>query len=148
MKLSEEQRDFADWFLGNTSPICVLTGHAGSGKTTVMGELDKKIKAVWCAPSHQAKNVLGRHVVNGEVKTMDAALGLRPVKNYGGGGGTKFLPRGNSVLNGAKIAIFDWRNCSRPSMLSSRPTPGLNGVLTLTIPAAISLIARIASGNS
>jgi len=107
MKLSEEQIGFANWFLNNTAPICVLTGHAGSGKTTVMGELDKKIKAVWCAPSHQAKNVLANMIKHGEVNTIASALGLRPVKNYGGGGGTKFLPRGNSVLNSAKIAIFD-----------------------------------------
>jgi len=129
MKLSEEQRNFSDWFLNHKSPICVLTGHAGSGKTTVMGELDKKIKAVWCAPSHQAKNVLGRHVVNGEVKTIDAALGLRPVKNYGGGGGTKFLPRGNSVLNSAKIAIFDEASMINDEKLGWITEKGISKIL-------------------
>jgi len=105
--LSKEQNNFADWFINNPSPICVLTGHAGSGKTTVMKEIDRRTKAVWCAPSHQAKNVLANMIKHGDVNTIASALGLRPVKNYGGGGGTKFLPVGKSILDNEKIAIFD-----------------------------------------
>ncbi len=107
MELSKEQLGFISWFNSQGEGVYVLTGHAGSGKTTVMGELSKGIDALWCAPSHQAKNVLAKRVKRGHVTTIASALGLRPVSNYGGGGGMKFMPCGKDLVFGRDVVVFD-----------------------------------------
>ncbi len=79
--LSDEQKGFMPWLLnGVRKNRCVcLTGHAGSGKTTMMkmieNEWDKK-RIFWCCPSHQAKNILSGKLENSNVYTVASALGL------------------------------------------------------------------------
>lgn len=83
-KLSKEQKGFMPWFIGlpDNERCARLIGYAGTGKTTVMKELDKvwpEKRSVWCCPSHQAKNILTGKLYKSEAITLASALGLGPV---------------------------------------------------------------------
>lgn len=106
IELANEQKNFIGWFLNQPGRVCVLTGHAGTGKTTVMGDVDSCIDAVWCAPTHKAKGVLAKHIKRGTVSTIDSALGMRPRFNPELGR-IEFIPMGYSVLDEKRFVVFD-----------------------------------------
>lgn len=100
INLSDEQRGFVPWFLdkSRTSRCLRLVGYAGTGKTTVMKELDKILppeRVVWCCPCHEAKNILNKKLDRGEAVTLAKALGLLP-KTINGE--TVFLPKVNGEI--------------------------------------------------
>jgi exodeoxyribonuclease-5 len=104
LELSDEQKEFVPWFINNKSRVCVLTGHAGSGKTTVLGLLDKECKALWCCYTHVAKSVLDSALTRGSAMTVSSALNMRP-HTYKGK--WIFSPSGSGKINDANIVVVD-----------------------------------------
>lgn len=113
VKLSDEQRGFIPWLLDNmrSSRVMKLTGHAGSGKTTVMRELDKcwpMERSFWCCPSHHAKNILSGKLYESEACTVASALGLGRVVIDGV---DRFVPiRKNKIDEKFRLAVGNHRN--------------------------------------
>ncbi len=82
----------------NKSAIAILTGSAGTGKTTVVSELISRINShmpppyvVLCATTHRAATVLS-DIVGADVQTGHAAFKLRPSVTKYGGENTQALP--------------------------------------------------------
>lgn len=79
--LSDEQKDFPNWLLSQPPGIYRLTGHAGSGKTTVMKHLSTYLNrknTLWACPSHWAKNILLGKLEGQIVSTVASLIGARP----------------------------------------------------------------------
>jgi len=97
--------------------VAVLTGSAGTGKTTVVNDLLRRIKAqsghtvVLCASTHRAGQVLS-DVVGAEVVTAHSAFKLKPgVTRYGkqvlNPGGACKIPHGSIVIIDESSMIGD-----------------------------------------
>lgn len=126
--------------------ILVLQGEGGSGKTFVLAQLARTVKdMVFCAPTHQARNVLFENLVaagleNPIVTTVAALLGKVPDKSRppGGdvlelnfiyaGGGDVFSPEGivlvadeASMIDLPDIKALAARNRNGLTILSGDP---------------------------
>lgn len=121
MKLSKEQIAVTDWlkenYKINKDKVNVLTGHAGSGKTTAMKHLAENWtygNIVFCAPTHSAANILSGNLKGRSVLTVAAALGLkRKVVEAR----VVFLPHGYSKIDNCSLVVVD-----EASMLSEQET--------------------------
>jgi len=112
MKLCKEQLDFIPWFLNSEKRINVLTGHAGSGKSTTMKALKGKGKNIlWCSYTHQAKNILSRFLGTQSTITLASALGLGPLP------GGKFGPKYKNKVNFCDILVVDEASMINPEQL-------------------------------
>ena len=119
MKYSQDQIDAIDGICdtlaiqSNRSSIAVLTGSAGTGKTTVVGEIIEKIKSrspcfgtpiALCASTHRAANVLANTISHRiKVTTAHKLFKLRPVINDSGKetivvAGTSTVKPGSEVI--------------------------------------------------
>ena len=93
----------------STLAISALLGAAGTGKTTLMGEIVKEIERVVClmAPTHKAASVLAEKTGKG-VKTIHSWLGLRPDTENASGfkrmGPSKLPPNAVYILDEASMA--------------------------------------------
>lgn len=100
IKLSEEQKNFIPWFLGNESRCLKLIGYAGTGKTTILKELKQILNdqnTVWCAQTHTAKQILNDKLGKcSNIGTIASILGLMPVTKEGK---KKYVPGKRSVIN-------------------------------------------------
>lgn len=84
IKLSEDQElgleKITAWFKKKTDPFYVLSGYAGTGKTTLIHFFLREVgrhRVAISAPTHKAVGVLSR-VAKVEGKTLHSLLGLRP----------------------------------------------------------------------
>ena len=100
VNLSDEQKKFIPWFLGNDSRCLKLIGYAGTGKTTVLKELKKILNdqnTIWCAQTHTAKQVLSDRLGKcTNISTIASVLGLMPVTKDGK---KKYIPGKKSIIN-------------------------------------------------
>lgn len=115
--LSEAQQKAYDEILGtiNQGGQRVLKGYAGTGKTTILQVLardlpNKKIKAVFTAPTNKAVNVL-QEKIDGPCMTIYKLLGLRVKKSRGE---ITLVQEGES-----KVGEFDVVFIDEASMLNS-----------------------------
>ena len=91
MKWSEEQQKAIDKlidFVNNDEQVLVLTGYAGTGKTSVMNEFVQYLDSTkgegyfqLCAPTHKAKLVLRQATGGYNVTTVHSLLSLSPNLN-------------------------------------------------------------------
>lgn len=91
MKWSDEQQEAIDRlidFVNNDEPVMVLTGYAGTGKTSVMNEFVQYLDSTkgegyfqLCAPTHKAKLVLRKATEGYDVTTLHSLLSLSPNLN-------------------------------------------------------------------
>lgn len=91
MKWSEEQQQAIDKlidFVNNDEQVLVLTGYAGTGKTSVMNEFVQYLDSTkgegyfqLCAPTHKAKLVLRKATGGYDVTTLHSLLSLSPNLN-------------------------------------------------------------------
>lgn len=91
MKWSGEQQEAIDRlidFVNNDEPVMVLTGYAGTGKTSVMNEFVQYLDSTkgegyfqLCAPTHKAKLVLRKATGGYDVTTLHSLLSLSPNLN-------------------------------------------------------------------
>lgn len=91
MKWSDEQQEAIDRlidFVNNDEPVMVLTGYAGTGKTSVMNEFVQYLDSTkgrgyfqLCAPTHKAKLVLRQATGGYDVTTLHSLLSLSPNLN-------------------------------------------------------------------
>jgi hypothetical protein len=100
-ELSEEQKGFIPWFLEQHSEqrCCRLIGYAGTGKTTVMQELDNvwpAERSIWCCPCHEAAGILTSKIGRSNAITLASALGLGPVTRNGR---VVFVPKYRNKIN-------------------------------------------------
>ena len=101
--LTEEQQKAFDKIsdIAKDGGIATLSGYAGTGKTTLLREIARRLgpefsEVYMMAPTHKAAEVLGRKTGR-EVSTVHSALGLRPERD--GEGGYKFVPTGQGRRN-------------------------------------------------
>jgi exodeoxyribonuclease-5 len=101
--LTEEQQRAFDQIsdIVQDGGIATLSGYAGTGKTTTLREIARRLgpefsDVYMMAPTHKAAEVLGRKTGR-EVSTIHSALGLRPKRD--GKGGYKFVPTGEGRRN-------------------------------------------------
>lgn len=118
IELCEQQQKFIHWFLGDDSGICLLTGHAGSGKTTVIGRLVdvwKDINIMFCAPTHQAASVLSNKLDGRKVYTLQSVLGIRRVFKDAK---ETFVPSGrHKITMETSLIVIDEASMVSPLML-------------------------------
>lgn len=91
MKWSDEQQRAIDRlidFVNNDEQVLVLTGYAGTGKTSVMNEFVQYLDSTkgrgyfqLCAPTHKAKLVLRQATGGYNVTTLHSLLSLSPNLN-------------------------------------------------------------------
>jgi len=104
MIMSKNQQEFPRWVMqqmNNRERCMVLTGYAGTGKTTTMRHLGMSMpeseeeSLMWCCPTHEAKNILqGKIGQESNVLTIASALGM-----------------GNAFVNGEmKFVPGVWKN--------------------------------------
>ena len=92
------------------SPFFVISGSAGTGKTTIAQEIPAMVKNGRCigaAPTHKAVGVLAKRLQGTECRTIHSALGLKPqMKN-----GERTLVRSKtydpSVIDDVRVIILD-----------------------------------------
>ena len=82
MKLNQKQLEAFETVVGEKSIVIVITGSAGTGKTTTMAAI---LEAVSCettitATTHAAKTELGKRVQGKIVNTTQSAMGFSMVK--------------------------------------------------------------------
>lgn len=112
MQLTDDQNNDLDTLLGHidADEMCGLQGYAGTGKTTLIGELVQRLhadqKRVYaCTPTHKAAQVLrskmaGRGV---DVGTIQSFLGLKLVRDNRGGYTLRPSGEGSVPLSGGVI---------------------------------------------
>ena len=119
MKYSQDQIDAIDGICdtlaiqSNRPSIAVLTGSAGTGKTTVVGEIIEKIKSrspitpvALCASTHRAANVLANTISHRiKVTTAHKLFKLRPVINDSGK--ETIAVAGTSTIKPGSVVIID-----------------------------------------
>lgn len=109
----EQQKAFdkiSDIVQDDSGAIATLSGYAGTGKTTTLRHLVRRLgpefsETIMMAPTHKAAEVLGRKTGR-EVSTIHSALGLRPKPD--GEGGYDFVPTRDGRRNfpwGSLLAI-------------------------------------------
>jgi hypothetical protein len=95
-------------FLESDNLTTVLSGNAGSGKTSVVRillqyvKLKHRMNVRLVAPTHKAKSVLGRLSNNHFVTTLHKLLGLKPDFNI-----LEFDARTMAFLDSLKLPIFE-----------------------------------------
>lgn len=142
MELVQEQIDFIPWFFNSKERVNVLTGYAGSGKTTVMRELytclDTK-SVLWCSPSHQAKNILNK-ALNIEIAcTLSSALGLAPDKFW------NFVPRYRNKINGYHTFVVDEASMINEEQLQWILNTNVKKILFVGDPGQLPPVKKITS---
>lgn len=81
--LTDDQKNFVEWFHSQQSRLLKLTGYAGTGKTTVLNHLGWDGTIYFATPTNQAKNILAGKVKSKKIYTVSSLLGHGPVVEKG-----------------------------------------------------------------
>ena len=137
-KLTEGQdaayRVFTDFVTDPDQEVLVLTGYAGTGKSTLIKHIldtlpstmrllklitakDESMEVQLTATTHKAAEALAS-ITGSEVKTIHAYLGLRVVKNAKSGT-TKLVPHGGAEIKHNTLIIIDEASTIDESLLEN-----------------------------
>lgn len=136
MELTKDQKGFIDWFYNQDSRIIKLTGHAGTGKTTVLNYLMWTGTIFFCALSNQAKNILEGKVSSKRVYTIASLLGHGPVAEKGKMVFKKIKPD-KMDADDEKLLIVDETSMVDPDMLAEIIATRANKIIFVGDPAQI-----------
>ncbi len=84
----------------------LLTGRAGTGKTTTISFIDFPYTTIGMAISHKAKEVLRESLPHFDIITVASAIGLEKVDDLNTGE-TQFIPFGKEIVKSKLIFIVD-----------------------------------------
>ncbi len=108
IKLTEQQQDafnkITAEFAGDTPKMAILTGSAGTGKTTLTKSLAKALDPALCALTHKAAAVM-RKAADREVYTLANILKQRKTNNHETGE-SEFKTQGKIQLPHGKRILF------------------------------------------
>lgn len=131
MKLNEKQKEVTDWIQSPPAPLCLVTGFAGTGKTTTVASAlklkrHKGSKITIAAPTHKALKVLKRKLgVWEHVEYRTVASILHSVPDIGPDGKLRFYSRG---LAEDKDTLGDLLIIDESSMIGRAEMAGISAL--------------------
>jgi len=102
----KEAVNLIDEFIYTDDKEFLLTGRAGTGKTTTIRFIDFPYTTIGMAISHKAKEVLRESLPHFDVITVASAIGLEKVDDLNTGE-TQFIPFGKEIVKEKLIFIVD-----------------------------------------